>query len=125
MKSDTISQASEEGSSRGRGKNKRIIHEDNVLIKSLHELVSDPRWKSESGFKSGYMNKLEQMMKRELLDCGLRAYPHIELRIKHWSEKYSALAEMLSLSGFAWDAENKMLQVEKKVFDEWAKVCEL
>ncbi|XP_048495827.2 uncharacterized protein LOC125495195 [Beta vulgaris subsp. vulgaris] len=123
MVSDTISQASEEGSSRGRGKNKRFwtVQEDNVLIKSLHELASDPRWKGESGFKSGYMNKLEEMIKRELPDCGLRADPHIESRIKHWSEKYSALAEMLSLSGFGWDDEKKMLQVEKKVFDEWAK----
>ncbi|KAL2926566.1 Propionate--CoA ligase [Bienertia sinuspersici] len=31
------------------------------------------------------------------------------------------MAEMLSISGFGWDAEKKMLQVEKAVFDEWVK----
>ncbi|KMT01795.1 hypothetical protein BVRB_9g210770 [Beta vulgaris subsp. vulgaris] len=28
---------------------------------------------------------------------------------------------MLSTSGFGWDADKKMLQTEKKVFDEWVK----
>uniref|UniRef100_A0A803KM48 Myb/SANT-like domain-containing protein n=1 Tax=Chenopodium quinoa TaxID=63459 RepID=A0A803KM48_CHEQI len=114
----------EEGSNRGRGTNKRFwtFEEDTVLIKYLHELSLDPKWKSESGFKSGYMNKLEEMIKSVLPNCGLKADPHIESRIKHWTEKYSAMAEMLSTSGFGWDSDKKMLQVEKIVFDEWVKV---
>uniref|UniRef100_A0A803N492 Myb/SANT-like domain-containing protein n=1 Tax=Chenopodium quinoa TaxID=63459 RepID=A0A803N492_CHEQI len=113
----------EEGSNRGRGKNKRFwtFEEDTVLIKYLHKLSLDPKSKSESGFKSGYMNKLEEMIKSVLLNCGLKADPHIESRIKHWTEKYSAMAEMLSTSGFGRDSDKKMLQVEKTVFDEWAK----
>uniref|UniRef100_A0A803LSG3 Myb/SANT-like domain-containing protein n=1 Tax=Chenopodium quinoa TaxID=63459 RepID=A0A803LSG3_CHEQI len=113
----------EEGSNPGRGKNKHFwnFEEDTVLIKYLHELSLDPKWKSESGFKSGYMNKLEEMIKSVLPNCGLKADPHIESRIKHWIEKYSAMAEMLSTSGFGWDSDKKMLQVEKTVFDEWAK----
>ncbi|XP_056685595.1 uncharacterized protein [Spinacia oleracea] len=67
------------------------------------------------------MNKLEEMIKSALPNCGLRDDPHIESRIKHWSEKYSAMAEMLALSGFGWDVEKKMLQPEKVVFNEWAK----
>uniref|UniRef100_A0A803N8N9 Myb/SANT-like domain-containing protein n=1 Tax=Chenopodium quinoa TaxID=63459 RepID=A0A803N8N9_CHEQI len=67
------------------------------------------------------MNKLEEMIKSVLPNCGLKANPHIESRIKHWTEKYSAMAEMLSTSGFGWDSDKKMLQVEKTVFDEWAK----
>uniref|UniRef100_A0A803KUM0 DDE Tnp4 domain-containing protein n=1 Tax=Chenopodium quinoa TaxID=63459 RepID=A0A803KUM0_CHEQI len=51
----------------------------------------------------------------------LRAVPHIESRIKHWSEKYSALAEMLSTSGFRWDVEKKILQVDKLLFGGWVK----
>lgn len=118
------SQGSGEGNNRGRGRNKRFwtYDEDAILIKCLHELAFDPKWRSESGFKNGYMNKLEEMIKRLLPNCGLKADPHIESRIKHWSEKYSALAEMLSTSGFGWDADKKMLQAEKTVFDEWVKV---
>ena len=118
------SQAKGEASNRGRGKNKRYwtYEEDAVLIRYLHELSCDPKWKCENGFKNGYMNKLEEMINGVLPNCGLRAVPHIESRIKHWSEKYSALAEMLSTSGFGWDAEKKILQVDKSVFDGWVKV---
>ncbi|XP_021753802.1 protein ALP1-like [Chenopodium quinoa] len=113
------SQAKGEASNRGRGKNKRYwtYEKDTVLIRYLHELSGDPKWKCENGFKNGYMNKLEEMINRVLPNCGLRAVPHIESRIKHWSEKYSALAEMLSTSGFGWDVEKKILQVDKSVFD--------
>ncbi|CAO2816316.1 unnamed protein product [Amaranthus hypochondriacus] len=112
-----------ETSNRGRGKNKRYwtYEEDAVLIRYLHELSCDPKWKCENGFKNGYMNKLEEMINGVLPNCGLRAVPHIESRIKHWSEKYSAFAEMLSTSGFGWDAEKKLLQVDKVVYDEWVK----
>ncbi|XP_021757823.1 uncharacterized protein LOC110722831 [Chenopodium quinoa] len=112
-----------EASNRGRGKNKRYwtYEEDAVLIRYLHELSCDPKWKCDNGFKNGYMNKLEEMINGVLPNCGLRAVPHIESRIKHWSEKYSAFAEMLSTSGFGWDAEKKLLQVDKVVYDEWVK----
>ena len=68
------------------------------------------------------MNRLEELINGELPSCGLKAFSHIESRIKYWSEKYSALAEMLSTSGFWWDVDKKMLQVGKALFDEWAKV---
>uniref|UniRef100_A0A803MVA0 Myb/SANT-like domain-containing protein n=1 Tax=Chenopodium quinoa TaxID=63459 RepID=A0A803MVA0_CHEQI len=110
-------------SNRGRSKNKRYwtYEEDVVLIRYLHELSCDPKWKCENGFKNGYMSKLEEMINGVLPNCGLRAVPLIESRIKHWSEKYSAFAEMLSTSRFGWDAEKKLLQVDKAVYDEWVK----
>lgn len=93
-----------------------------MLLKCLLELSYDPKWKSESGFKNNYFNKLEEMIKAVLPTSGLKADPHIESRTKHWSEKYSALAEMLSTSGFGWDADKKMLQTEKSNYDNWVKV---
>ncbi|KAL2930724.1 tRNA pseudouridine synthase B [Bienertia sinuspersici] len=81
----------------------------------MHELSGNPKWKSENGFKIGYMNKLEELIKSVFPNCGFKATPLIESRIKHWSEKYSVMAQMLSISGFEWDAEKKMLQVEKAV----------
>ena len=105
-----------EGSSRGRGKNKRYwtYEEDFMLIKYLHQLSVDPNRKGDNSFKNGYMNSLKDLINNELPNCGLKAFPHIESRIKHWSEKYSAMTEMSSTSGFGWDADKKMLQIEKK-----------
>ena len=104
MEVNTISQ---EESSRGRGKNKRFwtCQKDSMLINYLHQLSIDSEWKGDGGFKNGYMSRLEELINSELLSCGLKAFPHIESRIKHWSEKYSALVEMLSTSGFGWDAD--------------------
>ena len=58
MEGDSSMQPSQGGiSQRGRGKNKRFwtLTEDDVLIKSLYELAIDSKWKSENGFKNGYM----------------------------------------------------------------------
>ena len=99
MEVNTISQ---ERSSRGRRKNKRFwtCQEDSMLIKYVNQLSIDPKWKGDGGFKNGYMSRLEELINSELPSCGLKAFLHIESRIKHWSEKYSALAKMLSTSGF-------------------------
>ncbi|KAL8151491.1 hypothetical protein V2J09_021299 [Rumex salicifolius] len=67
------------------------------------------------------MNQLEEMIVAKIHGCDLKAEPHIESRLKHWSEIYCARAEMLATSGFGLDDEKKLLQVEKRVFDEWIK----
>ena len=120
MDGDVTSQPSQDRPSRGRGKNKRFWtpQEKEVLIQALHELSIDPKWKSEGGFKNGYMNRLEEMIDSKLLQCGLKAESHIESRLKHWSKKYNALAKMLSTSEFGWDDKKKLLQAEKSVYDK-------
>ncbi|KAL3638032.1 hypothetical protein CASFOL_018480 [Castilleja foliolosa] len=102
------------------GRNKRYWtpQEDTILLQSLLEISHNPKWKSENGFKNGYMNRLEETLVEKIPNCGLKAEPHIESRLKHWSEKYCAMAEMLGNSGFNWDSERKVLQVEKLVYDE-------
>ncbi|KAL8161624.1 hypothetical protein V2J09_013113 [Rumex salicifolius] len=112
-----------DGPLRGRGRNKRYwtAEEDDILIQSLLELSQNGKWKGESGFKSGYMNKLKEMISKNLPTCGLKAEPHIDSRLKHWLEKYYTMAEMLGISGFGWDDVKNVLQVERTVFDEWIK----
>ena len=80
-----------------------------MLIKYLHQLLVDPKWKGDSGFKNSYMNRLEDFINNELPNYGLKAFSPIESRTKHWSEKYSAMAKMLYTSGFGWDANKNML----------------
>lgn len=52
----------------------------------------------------------------------MKASPHIESRLKTLKQKFNALNEMLSLSGFVWNEEKMMLVCEKSVYDEWLKV---
>ena len=87
----------------------------------LLELHSDPTWRADTGFKNGYLGKIEAMMEAKLPGCELKVSPHIESRIK--KAKYFALTELLALSGFVWNEEKMMLACEKSVYDETTKVC--
>ncbi|TXG63780.1 hypothetical protein EZV62_010774 [Acer yangbiense] len=79
-------------------------------------------WKADCGFKNGYLAQLETMMEAKLPNCGLKASPHIESRVKTLKAKYCALHELLSQSGFGWNDEHMMLMCEKNVYDEWVKI---
>ncbi|KAK1570953.1 hypothetical protein Q3G72_009570 [Acer saccharum] len=61
------------------------------------------------------------MMEAKLPNCGLKASPHIESRVKILKAKYCALHELLSQSGFGWNDEHMMLMCEKNVYDKWVK----
>lgn len=113
-----------EGKVRGRGRNKRhwTWQEVEVLLQALLEVSQNPNWKSENDFKSGFMNWLDEMIVAKIPRCDLKVKPHIESRLKHRSEKYCVMAEMLATSGFGWDDEKMLLQVRKSVYDELIKV---
>ncbi|KAI3885544.1 hypothetical protein MKX03_009242, partial [Papaver bracteatum] len=78
-------------------------------------------WKADTGFRSGYLQHVEQMLKEKLPNAGIRADPHIESRIKHLKKTF-AIAEVIALgSGIIFDESEKMIKCEKSVFDEWVK----
>nr|CAD1833871.1 unnamed protein product [Ananas comosus var. bracteatus] len=110
--------------SRGRGKNKRTWKdiEDEVLVQCLQELSTDPQWKGENGFRNRYFSKLEKMIEEKLPGCGLKANPHIESRVKYFKQKYSAISEILSKTGIAWDDQQKVISCDKKWYDDWCKL---
>ncbi|KAL7265388.1 hypothetical protein ACSBR1_003204 [Camellia fascicularis] len=43
--------------------------------------------------------------------------PHIDSKIKFWRKQYNALQDMLNISGFGWDDEQKMVLVDSD--DVW------
>nr|DAD35321.1 TPA_asm: hypothetical protein HUJ06_005961 [Nelumbo nucifera] len=110
-------------SKRGRGKNKRkwLDDEDKALIESLQELCTNPQWKCDGNFKSGYMLKLQDMIRSKISNCSLQASPHIESRVKWLKQKYFAIVQMLKENGCKWDDTKKMIRCEKEWYDRWCK----
>ncbi|KAI3850409.1 hypothetical protein MKX03_023361 [Papaver bracteatum] len=100
--------------------------EDEKLVECLQEMARGGHWKDDTGFRSGYLQHVEQMPKEKLPNAGIRADPHIESRIKHLKKQTFAIAiaEVIALgSGIIFDESEKMIKCEKSAFDEWVKVC--
>ncbi|RLN09523.1 uncharacterized protein C2845_PM11G10720 [Panicum miliaceum] len=75
---------------RGRGKNKRkwVPAEDDVLIKALHDVSLDPRWRSDGSFKNGYTSVLEARLAEKLPGAKISAVPHVESRLSSYSQNH-------------------------------------
>lgn len=99
------------------------IEEEQQLILGLKEAVSRG-WKSENGFKTGYLGVLEQHMAQYFPNADIKADPHIASKIHVWKKNYGTLATMLSRSGFGWNDTAHIIEVaDDQVWAEYVKVC--
>ncbi|KAG6415545.1 hypothetical protein SASPL_122958 [Salvia splendens] len=62
--------------------------EEQVLLTSLMELVVHG-WKSDNGFRSGYLKKLEDDLRREFPTTDLKASPNITSKLQAWKKSYN------------------------------------
>lgn len=118
---DTADESS--GTQRGRGKNKCFWtnNEVDALIQALQEMASDPLWKTDGGFKNGYMTELRKMIQKKIPDFSKQVDPHIDSKLKWLKSKYHAICEMLKESGCKWDDTEKMIRCEREWYDSWIK----
>ena len=81
------------------------------------------KWKAHNGFKPGYFTVVEKELRKLLPGTTLRAKPNIESKVKGWKEKYGLLADMIRVSGFAWNYERKCVDVDDTtVWEEYERV---
>lgn len=108
-------------SSRKKGKPRRFWNhrEEVFLITTMKDVIaSNPRWKLDNNqFRAGFYNEREKKILSAFPRTDLRASPHIDSKIKFWRKQYNALQDMLNISGFGWDDEQKMVLVDSD--DVW------
>ncbi|XP_073017206.1 uncharacterized protein [Primulina eburnea] len=95
--------------------------EEEVLIQSLKEAIANG-WKSENGFKCGYLNFLEKAIMKIFPGTDLRGCPHINSKIHVWKKTHGTLVTMLSRSGMGWNDTQKMIEASDEAWDAFVKI---
>ncbi|KAL8553276.1 hypothetical protein ACS0TY_001808 [Phlomoides rotata] len=72
--------------------------EEKELVSALKELVVRGL-KCDNGFKSGYLNILENTLASKFPGTDLKGDPHINSKIHVWKKQYACLKSMLGVSG--------------------------
>ncbi|KAL8549630.1 hypothetical protein ACS0TY_008467 [Phlomoides rotata] len=85
--------------------------EEDALIHCLIDIVNDG-WKTENGFKVGFLRELEKGMRKTLPCTDIVANPHINSKIHVWKKEYSVLTDLMSKSGIGWNSTTYMIDVE-------------
>ncbi|KAL1540204.1 hypothetical protein AAHA92_24590 [Salvia divinorum] len=78
------------------------FREEKILLASLKDIIAQG-WKSENGFRGGYLFKLEDALKREFPNTDIKATPHITSKITIWKKSYYSLQGILSRSGIGFN----------------------
>ncbi|KAK5835763.1 hypothetical protein PVK06_011469 [Gossypium arboreum] len=100
-------------SSRGT-KRKWVPNEDAVLVACMVDLHNAGTFNADTGFKAGYLNKLEKMLEK--------AKPNLESSIKTLKRDWSIVYDMLSgkkNGGFGWDEHRQLIVAEDAVWNSY------
>ncbi|XP_057796019.1 uncharacterized protein LOC131012126 [Salvia miltiorrhiza] len=92
--------------------------EEETMLNGLKELVVQG-WKSDNGFRAGYLAKLEDVMKTAFPGTDLKGVPHINSKIAAWKRNYNSLCTMLSYTGAGFNGDH-MIDVTN---EQWAQIC--
>ncbi|XP_075499391.1 uncharacterized protein LOC142537781 [Primulina tabacum] len=95
--------------------------EEDVLIVALKDVISKG-YKSENGFRNGYLPLLESAMKSAFSDTDIRGHPHITSKIHVWKKNYRSLSSMLAKIGIGWNHTENMLDATNEAWEAQLKV---
>ncbi|KAL8547439.1 hypothetical protein ACS0TY_006966 [Phlomoides rotata] len=103
------------------GRRSWSVREEQVLAESMKKIVLEG-WKTENGFKIGYLNQLSMYMKQVFPNTDLKPEPHINSRITVWKRNYHSLFEILKNTGVGLDSTTKMVEATNEQWDAFMKV---
>ncbi|KAG6417987.1 hypothetical protein SASPL_120184 [Salvia splendens] len=96
--------------------------EEAFLLATLKKLVAIG-WKSDNGFRSGYLHKLEDSLRQEFPWSDLKANPHLQSKIHIWKKAYGALSLVLARSGVGFNVHNDYkIDCDEEQWDQIIKV---
>ncbi|KAG6412169.1 hypothetical protein SASPL_124839 [Salvia splendens] len=72
--------------------------EEAILMSAMKELAATG-WKSDNGFRSGYLTSALEALKREFPKIDIVVHPHIKSKITSWKKNYYSLMQILDRSG--------------------------
>ncbi|KAG6425018.1 hypothetical protein SASPL_115441 [Salvia splendens] len=78
--------------------------EEATLIMAMKDLMATG-WKSDNGFKAGYLTRIENIMRQHLPNTDLRVHPHIKSKFTTWKKSYYLLDTILSRSGVGFNGD--------------------
>ncbi|KAL8471310.1 hypothetical protein ACS0TY_028821 [Phlomoides rotata] len=103
------------------GRRSWSVREEQVLSEAMKKIVLEG-WKTENGFKVGYLNLLSTYMKQVFPNTDLKPEPHINSRITVWKRNYHSLFEILKNTGVGLDSTTKMIEATDEQWDAFMKV---
>ncbi|KAG6406206.1 hypothetical protein SASPL_133805 [Salvia splendens] len=93
--------------------------EEEILMSTMKELAA-VRWKSDNGFRAGYLTRAREALRREFPKTDLCVHPHIKSKISTWKRNYYSLILILDRSGVGFNAYgNYKIDIDD---EQWAHV---
>ncbi|KAG6433154.1 hypothetical protein SASPL_104762 [Salvia splendens] len=92
-------------SRRGNGDRTRrtwSYREEEILVVALKDLVVTG-WKADNGFRTGYLGRLEEALKKHYHNTDIKPTPHINSKLTSWKRFYNSLRGILSRSGVGFN----------------------
>ncbi|KAL8519020.1 hypothetical protein ACS0TY_010097 [Phlomoides rotata] len=103
------------------GRRSWSVRKEQVLSEVMKKIVLEG-WKTENGFKIGYLNLLSTYMKLVFPNTDLKPEPDINSRITVWKRNYHSLFEILKNTGVGLDSTTKMIEATDEQWDAFMKV---
>ncbi|XP_057803585.1 uncharacterized protein LOC131018911 [Salvia miltiorrhiza] len=97
------------------------MREDEALLAALKELVVQG-WRSDNGFRAGYLAKLEESVENMFPGTDLKGIPHIHLKISTWKKNYNSLLFILGKTGVGFNVDGKYMIDCDSI--QWAEIMQ-